>query len=67
MHPLYKLIKSIIWIWDRKAQKAFEQAKILVGQAKKLCAPLPQCLFLLEVAMNSEAVAVGCGLSNLSK
>lgn len=56
-----------MWIWDRKAQKAFEQTKILVGQAKQLCAPLPRCLFLLEVTVNSEAVAGDCGLSNLSK
>lgn len=46
---------SAIWDWDRKVQDAFEQAKILVGQAKQLCAPLPQCPFLSEVSSHSES------------
>lgn len=39
-HSLYNLIKRTIQDWDRKAQVSFEQATVLVGQAKQLCSPL---------------------------
>lgn len=35
------------------AQETFEQAKILAGQAKEPCAPLPQCPFLFQVTRSS--------------
>lgn len=42
-----------IWNWGRKAQKDFEQANILVGPAKQLYVPLPQCLFLIGVTSSA--------------
>jgi hypothetical protein len=58
---------SVIWDWDRKAQDAFEHAKILVGETRQLCVPLPQCPFLLEVTIIQTAIAGGYAKSNLNK